>query len=115
MMSISMGGCGALLLAEKYPHLVAAAAAISPAIWISAGSLGMTAVCVTATLWWLADGRRIPPDFGRPTDSEPGLPGGMTVGEGLPLVAKSRSNIAQNAGAASATGYVLIVFVEWGD
>jgi len=32
-MGISMGGYGALLLAEKYPHLVAAVAAISPAIW----------------------------------------------------------------------------------
>jgi pimeloyl-ACP methyl ester carboxylesterase len=34
-MGISMGGYGALLLAEKYPHLIAAAAAISPAIWTS--------------------------------------------------------------------------------
>ncbi|MDE3129877.1 MAG: hypothetical protein KGL16_01890 [Acidobacteriota bacterium] len=30
---ISMGGYGALLLAEKNPHLVAAVAAISPAVW----------------------------------------------------------------------------------
>ena len=35
MMGISMGGYGALLLAEKYPRLIAAAAAISPAIWTS--------------------------------------------------------------------------------
>jgi enterochelin esterase-like enzyme len=35
MMGISMGGYGALLLAEKYPHLAAAVAAISPAIWTS--------------------------------------------------------------------------------
>jgi pimeloyl-ACP methyl ester carboxylesterase len=35
MMGISMGGYGALLLAEKYPSLIAAAAAISPAIWTS--------------------------------------------------------------------------------
>ncbi len=35
MMGISMGGYGALLLAEKYPHLIVAAAAISPAIWTS--------------------------------------------------------------------------------
>ena len=35
MMGISMGGYGALLLAEKYPHFIAAAAAISPAIWTS--------------------------------------------------------------------------------
>ena len=35
MMGISMGGYGALLLAEKYPHLLAAVAAISPAIWTS--------------------------------------------------------------------------------
>jgi enterochelin esterase-like enzyme len=34
-MGISMGGYGALLFAEKYPHLVAAVAAISPAIWTS--------------------------------------------------------------------------------
>jgi pimeloyl-ACP methyl ester carboxylesterase len=34
-MGISMGGYGALLLAEKYPRLFAAAAAISPAIWTS--------------------------------------------------------------------------------
>jgi S-formylglutathione hydrolase FrmB len=34
-MGISMGGYGALLLAEKYPHLVRAVAAISPAIWTS--------------------------------------------------------------------------------
>ena len=34
-MGISMGGYGALLFAEKYPRLVAAAAAISPAIWTS--------------------------------------------------------------------------------
>jgi len=36
-MGISMGGYGALLLAEKRPDLVAAAAAISPAIWTSYG------------------------------------------------------------------------------
>ena len=30
-----MGGYGALLFAEKYPHLIAAVAAISPAIWTS--------------------------------------------------------------------------------
>ena len=35
VMGISMGGYGALLLAEKYPHFIAAAAAISPAIWTS--------------------------------------------------------------------------------
>ena len=35
VMGISMGGYGALLLAEKYPHLVKAVAAISPAIWTS--------------------------------------------------------------------------------
>jgi pimeloyl-ACP methyl ester carboxylesterase len=34
-MGISMGGYGALLLAEHYPHLFAAVAAISPAIWTS--------------------------------------------------------------------------------
>jgi len=34
-MGISMGGYGALLLAEKYPHGIAAVAAISPAIWTS--------------------------------------------------------------------------------
>jgi pimeloyl-ACP methyl ester carboxylesterase len=34
-MGISMGGYGALLLAEKYPHLVRAVAAISPAIGTS--------------------------------------------------------------------------------
>lgn len=35
VLGISMGGFGALLLAERYPHLVSAAAAISPAIWTS--------------------------------------------------------------------------------
>ena len=34
-MGISMGGYGALLLAEKHPHLISAVAAISPAIWTS--------------------------------------------------------------------------------
>jgi S-formylglutathione hydrolase FrmB len=34
-MGISMGGYGAILLAEKYPHLISAVAAISPAIWTS--------------------------------------------------------------------------------
>ncbi len=34
-MGISMGGYGALLLAEKYPALIGAVAAISPAIWTS--------------------------------------------------------------------------------
>jgi len=34
-MGVSMGGYGALLLAEKYPHLISAVAAISPAIWTS--------------------------------------------------------------------------------
>ncbi len=34
-MGISMGGYGALLLAEKYPALFSAVAAISPAIWTS--------------------------------------------------------------------------------
>jgi S-formylglutathione hydrolase FrmB len=32
-MGISMGGYGAILLAEKYPQLIASVAAISPAIW----------------------------------------------------------------------------------
>lgn len=32
-MGISMGGYGALLLAERYPHLISCTAAISPAIW----------------------------------------------------------------------------------
>jgi pimeloyl-ACP methyl ester carboxylesterase len=32
-MGISMGGYGAILLAEKYPDLITAAAAISPAVW----------------------------------------------------------------------------------
>ena len=32
-MGISMGGYGALLLAEKHPALISAVAAISPAIW----------------------------------------------------------------------------------
>jgi pimeloyl-ACP methyl ester carboxylesterase len=32
-MGISMGGYGALLLAERYPDTIAAAAAISPAVW----------------------------------------------------------------------------------
>jgi predicted esterase len=32
-MGISMGGYGAILLAEKYPKLISAVAAISPAIW----------------------------------------------------------------------------------
>jgi S-formylglutathione hydrolase FrmB len=35
VLGISMGGYGAILLAEKYPHLVGAVAAISPAIWTS--------------------------------------------------------------------------------
>ena len=34
-LGISMGGYGALLLAEKHPRLIAAVAAISPAIWTS--------------------------------------------------------------------------------
>ncbi len=34
-LGISMGGYGAILLAEKYPALVRAVAAISPAIWTS--------------------------------------------------------------------------------
>jgi S-formylglutathione hydrolase FrmB len=34
-LGISMGGYGALLVAEKYPHLIAVVAAISPAIWTS--------------------------------------------------------------------------------
>jgi pimeloyl-ACP methyl ester carboxylesterase len=34
-MGISMGGYGALLMAEKHPHLFSAVAAISPAIWTS--------------------------------------------------------------------------------
>jgi pimeloyl-ACP methyl ester carboxylesterase len=35
VMGISMGGYGAILLAEKYPDLIRAVAAISPAIWTS--------------------------------------------------------------------------------
>jgi len=34
-MGTSMGGYGALLLAEKHPHLIRAVAAISPAVWTS--------------------------------------------------------------------------------
>lgn len=32
-LGLSMGGYGALLLAEKHPHLISAVAAISPAVW----------------------------------------------------------------------------------
>jgi S-formylglutathione hydrolase FrmB len=35
VLGISMGGYGAILLAEKYPQLIGAVAAISPAIWTS--------------------------------------------------------------------------------
>ena len=35
VMGISMGGYGALLVAEKHPELIAAVAAISPAVWTS--------------------------------------------------------------------------------
>ena len=35
VMGISMGGYGALLLAERYPAVFAAVAAVSPAVWIS--------------------------------------------------------------------------------
>jgi pimeloyl-ACP methyl ester carboxylesterase len=35
VMGTSMGGYGALLLAEKYPGLFAAVAAVSPAVWTS--------------------------------------------------------------------------------
>ncbi len=35
VLGISMGGYGAILLAEKYPKLIRAVAAISPAIWTS--------------------------------------------------------------------------------
>ena len=34
-LGISMGGYGALLLAEKYPRLISATAAIGPAVWTS--------------------------------------------------------------------------------
>jgi len=34
-MGTSMGGYGALLLAERYPRLFAAVAAVSPAVWTS--------------------------------------------------------------------------------
>ena len=34
-LGISMGGYGAILLAEKFPHLITAVAAIGPAIWTS--------------------------------------------------------------------------------
>ncbi len=34
-LGVSMGGYGALLLAEKYPRRIAAVAAISPAVWTS--------------------------------------------------------------------------------
>ena len=34
-LGISMGGYGALLLAEKYPRLISAVAAIGPAVWTS--------------------------------------------------------------------------------
>jgi len=36
-LGISMGGYGALLLAEKYPRLISAVAAIGPAVWTSYG------------------------------------------------------------------------------
>jgi predicted esterase len=35
LMGISMGGYGALAIAERYPGLVSAVAAISPAVWIT--------------------------------------------------------------------------------
>jgi pimeloyl-ACP methyl ester carboxylesterase len=37
VIGISMGGYGALLLAEKRPHLISAVAAISPAVWTTYG------------------------------------------------------------------------------
>lgn len=35
VMGISMGGYGALLLGERFPHVIRAVAAISPAVWTS--------------------------------------------------------------------------------
>jgi len=37
VLGISMGGYGAILLAEKFPHLFRVVAAISPAVWTSYG------------------------------------------------------------------------------
>jgi pimeloyl-ACP methyl ester carboxylesterase len=34
-MGISMGGYGAILFAERYPHVISAVAAVGPAIWTS--------------------------------------------------------------------------------
>jgi len=54
-MGISMGGYGAILLAEKYPDLFAAAAAISPAIWTSyaqARSVNRGAYASAAAFAW---------------------------------------------------------------
>jgi S-formylglutathione hydrolase FrmB len=49
-MGISMGGYGALLLAEKYPTVFGAVAAISPAIWTSYEQ----ARAVNAAAYWSA-------------------------------------------------------------
>jgi enterochelin esterase-like enzyme len=56
VMGISMGGYGALLLAERHPALVAAVAAISPAIWTSyAEARGASAGAYTSAADFAAD------------------------------------------------------------
>ncbi|HLN16784.1 MAG TPA: alpha/beta fold hydrolase [Acidimicrobiales bacterium] len=91
-MGISMGGYGALLLAEKYPERIAAVAAISPAIWTSyaearAANPGAYASAadfatddavtharaLTGIAVWVASG-----------DADPFHPGVVALGEALP-------------------------------
>ena len=55
-MGISMGGYGAILFAEKYPHLISAVAAISPAIWTSyAQAIGANAGAYASAQDFAAD------------------------------------------------------------
>jgi pimeloyl-ACP methyl ester carboxylesterase len=91
-MGISMGGYGALLLAEKYPHLISAVSAISPAIWTSysqaqganAGAFSSSASFDTNNVISHAGALAAMPARVASGDDDPFLPGVEAFGRAVP-------------------------------
>jgi enterochelin esterase-like enzyme len=93
MMGISMGGYGALAITERYPDLVAAVAAISPAVWTSyaqaraanAGAFSSASTFAAGNVIRHADSlRRIPVRVASGVD-DPFHPGVQQLSNALPV------------------------------
>jgi S-formylglutathione hydrolase FrmB len=124
-MGISMGGYGALLLAEKRPRLISAVAAISPAIWTSyAQARSVNAGAYASAADFAADDAVTHASAlsGKPVriasgDDDPFRPGVQALASALAgssgsLGSSASSGSSAGAGSAASAGDVVVEFAK---